>query len=234
MVEVLAMRNVFQAAGLCLLILTACGSTEPGTQPPTLVMISLLTEQVRARTAPTAAVPVNAAVILTRKNLAEIGVPLIRITAPKSGTVSLLYISQRHSGAQIWKTPDNLSFTLRDGIVTQTRGLVEDLYATDVSRLQAALSGTGSTTGITRVIQRIDGANALIPFQYSCDVTRMGAEAIVIIGQTYSTQHYRETCAGKDGGFANDYWIDSRGILRLSQQWIGAEFGYVRLERLID
>lgn len=228
------MRYAFQAAALCLLMLAACGSTQQGSRPVGLVMVNLLSEQVKARAAARLPPPVNAAAILTRQNLAAIGEPLIRITATKSGFLSLLYIAQRNGDAQIWKSPDNVSFTLRDGIVTQTRGLGEDIYATDIARLQAALRGADSTAGLQRIIQRMDGTNTVVPLQYRCDVTNLGAEAVVVLGQSFATQHYREDCKGADGDFVNDYWIDSRGVMRVSQQWIGADFGYVLLERLID
>lgn len=233
MVEVLAMRNVFVAAALCLLTLTACSSNQSVTKSPGLVFVEQLTQLVRARTEGNVAPP-NAAITLTRQDLAAINAPLIRITARKSGLVSLLSIAQRNGNAQIWKTPDNISFTLRDGFLTQTRGLSEDLYATDSSGLQAAIAGTGSATGVVRIIQRLDGANGLVPVQYRCDVTKPGAENVVVLGQSFATQHYHEVCSSADDSFTNDYWIDSRGVMRVSQQWVGNDFGHLFMERLID
>lgn len=228
----MSVSRLFGLAGLMALV--ACGSANTPDKPQVLALANLFTSQIAARKAQRADQPVNTALVLQRAQLAGITEPLIRIRAETSGDVSLLFIAQRNGAAQIWKSPDNASFMLRDGILLQTRGLRDDLYASDITGLKSALAADTSPVNTARINRRMDGTNRLIATHYRCTVSDMGSETIVVLGQNSEARHYREDCASDTDRFANEYWIDARGTMRLSRQVVGPDFGYVTLERLID
>lgn len=217
----------------CCALLTACGSSDTVDKPPSLMLADLVKQQVALRKA-SKAKPVNAAAVLTRAQLAGINTPLIRVRVEQSGDFSLLYVAQNSKGAQIWKSPDNVSFTLRDGIVTQTRGLGDDLFSADVAGLQGALKGRGTRGGVARINLRMDGTNSLVTTRFTCDITDLGPKTVTVLERGIPARHYQEACKGGTDAFTNDYWVDSRGVVRASRQWIGPVFGHVYLERLID
>lgn len=216
-----------------LVILAACSSSNSVEKPQGVVLANLIKQQIGKAASPKVQ-PVNTALILTRGQLAGITEPLIRIRSETTKDTSLLYVAQRNAGSEIWKSADNASFTMRRGVIVQTRGLGHDLYASDASGLISALQRGGASQGLTRINRRMEGTNQVVSDSYACDLVDLGGESLVVLGLSFATRHYRETCQGAGETYANDYWVDSRGVVRASRQRIGPEFGHVYLERLID
>ena len=185
-------------------------------------------------TEPQAAPAPNSAVQLSRAQLKGITEPLIRTKTEKTGQVSLLYIAQRNGNSQVWFAPDRVSFTIRSGLILQTKGLGNDLYATDAPAVLALLERRGGVGPSSRIVRRLDGANAQTVDVFDCILTDLGPETVSVLGLSFSTRHYVEACQNADASFSNDYWLDGKGILRSSRQWIGQEYGPIFMERLID
>lgn len=183
---------------------------------------------------PQAAPAPNSAVQLSRAQLKGITEPLIRTRTEKTGQTSLLYIAQRNGPSQVWFAPDRVGFTMRSGLVLQTKGLANDLYATDAPAVLALLERRGGVGASSRIIRRLDGANAQTVEVFDCMLSDLGPEAVNVLGLSFSTRHYVEACQNADASFSNDYWLDGKGILRASRQWIGPEYGSLFMERLID
>ena len=179
------------------------------------------------------AVP-GATIQLGRAQLKGITEPLIRTKTEKSGQNSLLYIAQRNGNSQVWFSPDRASFTMRSGLIIQTKGLANDIYASDAPAVLALLERRGGVGPARRSIRRLDGANAQTVDVFECTISDLGSETLTILELSFNTRHFAESCKSADGSFTNDYWLDSKGILRASRQWIGQEYGSLYMERLID
>jgi len=109
-------------------------------------------------------------------------------------------------------TPDNISISLKEGVLIGTRGLGFDLMSADVSEVIAGLRNGGQAVRIHRYL---DGEDQIVIKSYICDYS----------GNAQIT----ETCYGKDHSFKNSYQT-SAGKVIASRQWIGPDLGYIRLE----
>lgn len=213
------------------LLLAACSLGNDKSNDFGAGMVSAVKSSVAARQAAPAP---NVAVQMTRAQLNGITEPLIRTKTEKTGQISLLYIAQRNGNTQVWFAPDRVSFTLRAGLIVQTKGLGNDIYATDAPAVSALLEHRGGTGPTRRIIRRLDGANAQNVHVFDCTLTDRGPDSVIVLGTTFPARHYEEACSNAEQSFANDYWIDAKGVLRASRQWIGEDYGTLFMERLID
>lgn len=225
------MMKPMRLALCCALVLSACVATVTKDKPHGMVVADLIRQKMAKQ--PGVQI-VNTAEVLTRKQLVGITDPLIRTRSEKTKGYSLLYVAQRNGDAQIWKSPDNVSFTMIDGIITQTRGLDGDLYAADVAQLRAALANRSGAQSVQRINRRLDGSNAVVSIRLDCTLSDLGSESVEVLTLRYTARHFQETCRSEEESFTNDYWIDTKGIMRASRQWIGPGFETIYLERLTD
>ncbi|MBO9432180.1 YjbF family lipoprotein [Sulfitobacter sp. R18_1] len=113
---------------------------------------------------------------------------------------------------ETYYTPDNISLSLRDGVLISTRGLGFDLMSSDVAEVLTGLRHGGQAV---RVHRYLDGEDQIVIKSYICDYS--GNAQII------------ENCYGKDHSFKNSYQM-SGGRVVASRQWIGPDLGYIRLE----
>jgi len=138
----------------------------------------------------------------------------------------------------VWRTEDNITLSLRNGVLIATRGLGDDLLSSDVA-IRAGAPGPAGSGARRWQILALD--NKAVNLSGACELRDLGPETIEIVGARHPTRHLQERCevAGPDGrpggSIVNDYWIDSRrGLVWQSRQWVSPEVGYLRLRRLTD
>tara|TARA_R100001132_G_C3249132_1_gene76966 strand:+ start:119 stop:739 length:621 start_codon:yes stop_codon:yes gene_type:complete len=130
----------------------------------------------------------------------------------RNDRASILVRKGENRDVETYFTPDNISVSLRDGVLIGTRGLGFDLISADVSDTIASIHRGGRAVRIHRYL---DGEDQIVIKSYICDYR----------GNTNVT----ETCYGKDHTFENNYQM-SAGKIIASRQWIGPYHGYIRLE----
>ena len=172
---------------------------------------------------------------VTRAVLDTLDGSFMKATVENIESSAFLFVSaerrdNRPGLIRVWRTEDNSSLTLRQGVLTQTRGFGTDLLSSEVSFANGVL---GPARGGQRRMVFLALDNKAVPLSGVCDVTDLGPEKIVIIERAYATRHVRERCEFSNGEITNDYWIDSgAGIVWKSRQWAGPEVGYITLERV--
>ncbi|MEX0283970.1 MAG: YjbF family lipoprotein [Paracoccaceae bacterium] len=129
----------------------------------------------------------------------------------------------------VWRSEDNVSVTLRNGVLVSTHALGGDLIGAGIDQ-----TGIGPAVGQhVRVMRFVDGGNRQVTMQFQCEVTDRGSTTITIIERAHPTRHVVEDCSGDVGQIRNEYWIDTRaGLAWQSRQWAGPEVGYIRFRRL--
>ncbi|MEY8842288.1 YjbF family lipoprotein, partial [Cribrihabitans sp. XS_ASV171] len=133
---------------------------------------------------------------------------------------------------RVWRTDDNVTLTMRNGVLVSTRGLGEDLLS---SRVQVSGTQPGPSSGGEHVqyIRTAEYDSLQMPF--ACELVDLGPETIVIVERRHATRHVQQRCAGPSGEFVNDYWTDSgAGLIWQSRQWAGPGIGYMRFRRLTN
>ncbi|MFG6519351.1 YjbF family lipoprotein [Sulfitobacter sp. 1A13496] len=125
---------------------------------------------------------------------------------------SILVRKGVNRNVETYFTPDNISLSLKEGVLVGTRGLGFDLMSGDVAEVLAGLRHGGQAV---RVHRYLDGEDQIVIKSYICNYS----------GNAQIT----ETCYGKDHSFKNSYQM-SGGKVVASRQWIGPDLGYIRLE----
>ncbi|MFV1601767.1 MULTISPECIES: YjbF family lipoprotein [unclassified Phaeobacter] len=222
---------------LGLLALTAC-SRGPDAPPLQVELLRNLSDRVGARLSGGRADPA-ARPPLTRAGLDEIKAPYIEVTIEKNGVFAYLSRQQLRRDdspgtVAVWRTEDNISLTLRNGVLVATRNLGNDILSS--SALVAGETGGPLRSGARRYhIRGLD--NDAWQLDMLCSRRDLGADPVVIVELRYPTRHIEERCQpsqpGRGGEIVNDYWVDSRsGRVWQSRQWAGPNVGYLRIRQL--
>jgi hypothetical protein len=219
------------------LVLTACGNTPDmgsGLQVSADAARGVFAQQRAARTAqplqPTAGFPgLDPALIAGRSD------PMMGAYLPASAAVSGLVRAGQNGPHVTWQTADSIAVTLvGGGLVSSTRGLGDDLHASDLAQ-SAALVAAGRAGTAERRHVYLDGLSRPQSLRLTCTVTPGGPEVLVLNGQRRPVVRIDERCQGQGQDFTNTYWRDARGpVVRQSTQWLGPSLGVIHLQRLID
>lgn len=221
------MRRRALLAILSLAALAACGSAQDGALV-TLGRGLAAGAAARGGDAGDAAVERQ----LTREALDAATQPLLLAELPSREARATLVIAGQNRSHVTWFAADGIGLTLKDGLLTGTRGLGGDLMTADVSGAEAALrAGAGSAV---RVHRYLDGENRVVPIRFDCRYAGAGRKEIEIVGRRFATREVAETCVAGARSFENRYWFGlSDGFLWKSRQWVGPGAGPIDLTRLV-
>lgn len=219
------------------LFVAACsgGNEEPDLE---LQVIAAGRAAIAAKTAPKVARPP-----LTRAALDTLNGSFTEVILERRDQLAYVSVNgQRRDGdpglITTWRTEDNITLSMRNGVLIATRGLGGDILS---STVQVAGDIPGPSTGGERIYYIRALENKTRRLALACDLVDMGTETIEIVERRTTTRHLRETCtggrvadgSGETGEVTNDYWVDSRsGLVLQSRQWAGPFIGYLRMRRL--
>lgn len=167
---------------------------------------------------------------IPREALAKYGKPVIYISVPRFGS-NLPAIEVATNGPyRTYLGGDKASVTLRDGIVTATRGQLVDLIAQDLSLSPKQIFYGGSFPKLyTRTQRHLNGEGKLTTHVYNCAIAPAEADEVLdVLGRKTSVRQYSELCKNAERAFQNSYWIE-RGAQRIwkSHQSISKEVGHL-------
>ncbi|TNF64868.1 MAG: YjbF family lipoprotein [Rhodobacteraceae bacterium] len=170
--------------------------------------------------------------VLTRAQLDQVDQPLILVEIPALSVAATLVPVSRNGDVVTWQTGDQVSVSIRGGVIVATRGLGADLMSADAPGSIALANGGGPGGTYTRFHTFLDGENQVQYQAFNCRLRGRVREAIEIIGQRHDTLRTDETCFTEGFVAENIYWRGGDGTLWKSRQWLGHVTGYVTMERL--
>lgn len=217
------------AAAIALSLLGACGNDKGGGNPVAAAVGQMAKASLAKAKGGKAAAAAPAAQPVTRADLAAFGKPILRIRAERLGQDAFLTIADEKSGVVTWTAQGAATFSLRDGILIQTRGLGADLMSADAPSLAQLTSGAS----YTRVYFFLGPDDVGTRRTYDCTAAPVGGETIDIVGKTHAVTQVTEVCTRTGGKVTNDFWIEGKTI-RKSRQWASSMVGHVEFERVID
>lgn len=211
-------------------LVSACGNekSEPsplGNAVGTLARATVL--KVKARRAGGEA-PAPAPV--TRAAIEAYNLPILRAVIASRGADALLTIGDQKGDVVTWATTDGTTFTQRNGVLIQTRGLGADLMSAQVPTV-GQLSQNGGT--YQRIYYFLGQDDKSTRRTYDCTVSVTGRQTITIFEKNHAVTHVSETCVRPQGNVSNEYWIEG-GEIRKSRQWTSGQTGYIDFERVVD
>lgn len=158
--------------------------------------------------------------------------PLIFVTLPEFGVAAPMVPFGENGGVRTWSTAEKQTLTLRDGIMTSTRGLGDDLMQSATDPVRRAVAA-GSGREVPRTTWHLDGNDRLIERQFACGMRTDGRQTITLVsGQRLVTTRVSEDCRAGDLSFSNTYWKDESGAVRRSRQWVSQLVGYAEIDVL--
>jgi hypothetical protein len=174
---------------------------------------------------------------LTRAALEPLEEAILEVTLERKERLAYLSVNavrrDKHPGRiTVWRTEDNVTLAMRNGVLIATRGLGGDVISSvvQVSGEDPGPSGSGEHVQFVRSLD-----NQEVPLVMACEVIDLGIEIITIVERKHSTRHLQQRCTGNGEDIMNDYWIDSRAsLVWQSRQWAGPYIGYMRFRQLTN
>lgn len=163
--------------------------------------------------------------------LASTSAPVIALVIPNRKAATVMQQIETNHGYATYGIRDRRSVTLRNGLVTATRGLGEDIMSSDVNAVQALISGRRDGTA-QRVIRSLDGED-LIEAQVTKCTVRVGATSVYEVAElrTKATS-VSETCRGDGVEFTNEYRVAADGRVLQSKFWHSPLNEYITIQAL--
>lgn len=218
-------------AALAMAALAACGSSKYEA-PPLLKMAGGLAKATVGQVTGGGAAgkTKKKAAPVTRADIEKYGIPILRAVIPVRSADALLTISDQKGSVVTWSTTDGSTFTLRDGVLIQTRGLGPDLMSAQAPSA-AALRTPGGTH--QRIYFFLGEDDQTTRRTYDCTVTAAGTEKIEIFSRAHNVAKFIETCSRPQGSITNTFWFEGSEI-RKSQQLSSGGLGFIDFERVVD
>jgi hypothetical protein len=217
------------AAVVALSLIGACGNEKSGPGPVAAALGSMAKATV-AKVKGGKPDGKAAAAPVTRADLEKFGMPILRVTSKALGQDGFLTISDAKADVVTWATSDGVTFSLRNGVLIQTRGLGADLMSAQVPSVAQLSTPGGTHQRIYFFLGPDDGATRRT---YDCATTLVGRETIEVIGRSHPVTHMTEVCARGNTQITNEYWIEGASV-RKSIQWTSVQMGSIEFTRVID
>lgn len=217
------------ATVLALSLLGACGNDKGGGNPLVAAVGQMASASLAKAKGGKASASAPAPQPVARADLEAFGKPILRIRAERLGQDAFLTIADEKSGVVTWTAQGAATFSLRDGVLIQTRGLGGDLMSADAPSLSHLKSGAS----YTRVYFFLGEDDRGTRRTYDCTAATIGRETVEVVGKIHAATRVKETCTRANGKVTNDFWIEGDTI-RASRQWTSNLVGHVEFQQVID
>jgi hypothetical protein len=218
------------AAFLALSLVGACGYEKAGPSPVVAAVGEMAKSSLAKVKAGKKGAQKPAGAQVTRAKLEKAGKPILRVVAESAGQDGFLTISDTKSGVVTWETPNGITFSLRNGVLIQTRGLVGDLMSAQAPTVAQLVSPGDSHQ---RLYFFLGPDDSITRRTYDCTTESQGRKSIKVMGRSHDVTLISETCTRSNTKITNEYWVEG-GSIRKSRQWASALIGYVEFIRVID
>ncbi len=163
--------------------------------------------------------------------------PLALVTFEKTNNNVVLRQIATNGPYRTWTSwsqgTDRRSVTTRNGMITATRGLRNDLMSSDVSQTLSLVSSRSSGNA-TRIQRYLDGENQIVEMRANCTISRGGQSRVQVGVIDRLTVEMTENCQDGDRSFRNIYRVDGQGRIVQSVQWLSDFYGLAVLQSLRD
>ena len=137
---------------------------------------------------------------------------------------------QDNGSDQTWASQSGFTASYRDGLLVATRGLGDDLMASDTGGVRAALAQGGGTA--QRAVDFLDDFDQITTVRFDCEIVAQGRETVDLGLRQPDLAKFEETCTSPKLVFTNIYWLDGTGNILQSRQFVSQTVAYLRSNRL--
>ncbi|WP_289044007.1 YjbF family lipoprotein [uncultured Aliiroseovarius sp.] len=137
----------------------------------------------------------------------------------------------RNAGYVTWGSATGQGLTFRNGVLANTRGLGEDLMSSRIDRAVSAITSRGNAS-YRREHVYLDGVGESQSLIVNCTLRRTKTERVALGAINADAAIMKESCLGDEVVFDNLYWVDGRGRILKSSQWVSQEIGNLAIQNL--
>lgn len=233
-----------RAAGLalCVAALTACGSDtqEIELSKATAGFLKQATGKLTSKvsggksgakaTAGQPAAPADPNVLVSKALSATKG-PIAIVVRLDTNAVLAMNPVGRNGSHVTWGSATGQGITYNRGVMTNTRGLGEDLMA---SRIDTAVSAITSRRDADYKRQHyyLGDLGQTTELTLNCSLRRSGSEKVAVGEINANAAIMKESCRKDAISFTNIYWVDGAGRVLKSSQWVGQRIGSLAIQNL--
>lgn len=215
----------------CVALLTACSNTQGDENVFTVGKALYQNMKTEATTEPDP----NAVAQVAQHALANSDGALAIYRLEKRKAVAVIRPIADNGAYRSWASygvSDRRSVSSRNGILTSTRGLGNDLMSSDLSALLSLVADRKE--GTARIEQRyLDGENQIVTIASDCTVTRGDrAHFATPVEPHVQVRRMTAVCRQDTQTVNNWYLVTKSGDIVQSRHWAGPDFGYSTLQRL--
>lgn len=228
--KVLAMtRKTFKLGLLACVtaaLLSACGNSDE--QATSKLAFSTMTSAFMAKPQTQAA---TLSPEMVGRALAGSTGPLVLIEIEKRKASTLLLQIEENGPYRVFGTAQRQTVTFKDGMITSTRGLGDDLMSSDADALLALV--TNQKEGVAPYTMRfLTGEDRTKTIALTCTVSK-GEEVPVTAGLINTTATLmKANCANGEGSVQNVFAVGKDGYVLSTRQWLGTLAGYANTQAL--
>ncbi|SEP98357.1 Group 4 capsule polysaccharide lipoprotein gfcB, YjbF [Loktanella sp. DSM 29012] len=161
--------------------------------------------------------------------IASVTTPMVLIELPQKPYAATIVPVAANGPVTTWATPDAITLSMINGVVTATRGMGTDLMHSDIDGTVAALAG--GPRAYDRRFSYQNAENQTVLRAQRCTMSGPADQALTLYGTTYVAQMWTETCTGNDQQMPNIYWTAGGRVVQ-SQQFISAAVGPIITETI--
>jgi len=209
--------------------LSGCSSERP--DRPGLAIVQSVLKRGQAVPVVSDQQQVEAAV---QASLAALDMPLALATFEKTQNNVVLRQIAENGPYRSWSdaaSAERRTISTRNGVLTSTRGLTNDLMSSDVTETLSLVSSRTSGTA-TRVQRYLTSENKTYELSANCSISR-GDNVRVTVGEIdQSAVEMTETCSTDTRDFTNIYRVSASGRVLQSVQWLNEFYGVVVVQQL--
>lgn len=145
--------------------------------------------------------------------------------------VAIMGVAETNHGYETWEAADRRSLILKGGVLTASRGLGDDLMSSS-SDGSIAMIRSRQEGHTTRSYNFLTGMGQISNLEVQCEIIK-GSNDHVAAGEIDSdATTFAEICVADPLKIQNLYWVDSKGNIIKSRQWLSSEVGYVLFQHL--
>jgi hypothetical protein len=157
--------------------------------------------------------------------------PVAVMIFDKTGVMDGVSPIQRNGAHETWQTEAGVALNFLGGVVVSTRGLGDDLMASEADAAEALIRSRG-TGSVERAYFHLNGLGQTQRFRMTCTIAPGDEDRVTAAGIDMPATIMVENCVNGPYAKQNLYWVSRDGRVLRSYQWIGASLGHVTVMQL--
>lgn len=156
--------------------------------------------------------------------------PLIMTLIESHGGYAILGVSGENGPYRTWLTASLESLTFKSGVLSSSRGLGHDLMSSQADGSIALIKAREAGQS-RRDYQFLNGLGQTEWLTLQCEISRSEKTQEVEFGEVKTDATVMaEVCTRDTFKVENLYWVDSKGRIVKSRQWLSPRVGYVTVQ----